>query len=103
MEKSITAADLTHLLASGKEITVLDVRRKEDYETSPAMIAGAQWKNPAEIDQWIQTIPQQPEVIVYCVRGGSVSQSVQKRLADSGISVKYVAGGREALAQEDRS
>lgn len=33
----------------------------------------------------------------YCVRGGSVSQSVQKQLAEAGIKARYMEGGIEAF------
>ena len=59
MEKSITAGELANLLASGKDITLLDVRRKEDFDKAPETIGGAQWKNPVDVDQWIQTLPEQ--------------------------------------------
>jgi len=101
MNKSITAAQLAELQASSKTITILDVRRKEDYEKQPQTVAGAPWKNPAEIDAWAPDLPTQQEVIVYCVRGGSVSQSVQQRLAEQGCSVRYVEGGLEALKATD--
>ena len=99
MKKSITAAELATLLASGKDITLLDVRRKEDFDKAPETIGGAQWKNPAEVEHWIQSLPDQQEVIVYCVRGGSVSQSVQQRLAESGHSAQFVEGGLESLSK----
>ncbi|KJR97711.1 MAG: hypothetical protein VR65_21925 [Desulfobulbaceae bacterium BRH_c16a] len=97
MKTSITVAQLADLQASGKTMTILDVRRKEDFDKAPQTFAGAPWKNPAEVDQWAQSLPAQQEVIIYCVRGGSVSQSVQHRLAEQGCSVRYVEGGLEAL------
>ncbi len=97
MDKSLTTNELTALLASGQELTLLDVRRQEDFDQAPQTIANAQWKNPAEIDQWLPTIAAETEVVIYCVRGGSVSQSVQQRLTDSGIRTRYVEGGLEAL------
>ncbi len=94
---TITAAEQADLFTSGKKITLLDVRRKEDFDKVPQTIADAEWKNPAEIDQWLPTIPMDKEVVIYCVRGGSVSQSVQQRLAESGLKARYVEGGLEAL------
>lgn len=102
MENSITAADLATLTASGKPFTLLDVRRKEDRDASPEMADGAQWKDPAEIDQWQAAIPKEQEVVVFCVRGGSVSQGVRQRLADAGVQARYVTGGLEALAKIPR-
>lgn len=97
MDKSLTINELTALLASGRELTLLDVRRQDDFDKAPQTIANAQWKNPAEIDQWLPTIAADTEVVIYCVRGGSVSQSVQQRLTDNGIRTRYVEGGLEAL------
>ena len=97
MDKSLLPEDLTELLASGGNVTLLDVRRKEDFDNDPQTIANAEWKNPAEIDQWLPTIPTDQEVIVYCVRGGSVSQSVQQRLAGAGLKARFIEGGLEAL------
>lgn len=85
------------MFTSGKKITLLAVRRKDVFDGDPQTIANAEWKNPAEIDQWLPTIPTDKEVVIYCMRGGSVSQSVQQQLADNGIKARYVEGGLEAL------
>jgi len=97
MKTSITATQLADLQVSGTAMTILDVRRKEDFDKAPQTFAGAPWKNPAEVDQWASSLATQQEVVIYCVRGGSVSQSVQQRLAEQGCSVRYVEGGLEAL------
>ena len=94
---TITAAEQADLFTSGKKITLLDVRRKDDFDKAPQTFASAQWKNPAEIDQWLPTVPADTEVVIYCARGGSVSQSVQQRLAENGIKARYVEGGLAAL------
>lgn len=36
------------------------------------------------------------EVVVYCVRGGSVSRSVQEKLRENNVKVKFIEGGLEA-------
>mgnify|MGYP001764691290 CR=1 FL=1 len=100
MEKTITTTELTGILQAGDPVTLLDVRRKDDFDKAPQTFASAQWKNPAEIDQWLPTLPADQEVIVYCVRGGSVSQSVQQRLSEHGIKARYVSGGLEAMVKQ---
>lgn len=97
MEKTITPAELAGLLQARDAVTLLDVRRKEDYEKFPEGIGEAQWRDPAIVEQWLHALPKQQEVIVYCVRGGSVSQSVQKQLSEAGIKAKYLEGGLEAF------
>ena len=102
MEKSLTTNELAVLAASGQELTVLDVRRKEDFDKDPQCLAHAQWKDPTEIDQWLPSIAADREVVIYCMRGGLVSQSVQQRLAESGLKARYVEGGLEAMKLADQ-
>ena len=100
MEKTITTTELVGLLQAENKVTLLDVRRKEDYEKFPEGIVGAQWRDPATVAQWVQSLPAEQEGVLYCVRGGSVSQSVQKQLAEAGVKAKYLEGGLEAFLQQ---
>jgi rhodanese-related sulfurtransferase len=75
---------------------VFDVRREADYAASSETIPGAMWKNPDKIDAWIGAIPLTLDVVVYCVRGGSVSNSVVDRLQAAGVKARYIEGGIEA-------
>ena len=77
-------------------VLVFDVRREADYAASHETIPGALWKNPDKIDAWIGAIPRTVEVVVYCVRGGTVSNAVVDRLQAAGVKARYVEGGLEA-------
>jgi rhodanese-related sulfurtransferase len=100
MEKTITTTGLAGLLQTENKVTLLDVRRKEDYEKSPEGIGAAPWHDPSAVAEWVHTLPKEQEVVIYCVRGGSVSQSVQKQLAEAGVKAKYLEGGLEAYLQQ---
>ncbi len=100
MEKTITSTELAGLLQAENKVTLLDVRRKEDYEKNPEGIGAAQWRDPAAVEQWVHTLPEEQDVVIYCVRGGSVSQSVQKQLAEAGVKAKYLEGGLEAFLKQ---
>ncbi len=75
---------------------VFDVRREADYAASDEIIPGAMWKNPDKIDAWIGAVPRTLDVVIYCVRGGSVSNSVVDRLQAAGVKARYIEGGFEA-------
>ncbi|MCA1978148.1 MAG: rhodanese [Thiobacillus sp.] len=75
---------------------VFDIRRESDYAASNERIPGALWKNPEKIDAWIGALPLTQDVVVYCVRGGSVSNSVVDRLHAAGVKARYIEGGIEA-------
>jgi rhodanese-related sulfurtransferase len=75
---------------------VFDVRREADYAASNETIPGALWKNPDKIDAWIGAVPRTLNVVIYCVRGGSVSNSVVDRLQAAGVKARFIEGGLEA-------
>ena len=76
---------------------VFDVRREADYAASGETIPGAMWKNPDKVDAWIGALPLTLDVVIYCVRGGGVSNSVVDRLQAAGIKARFIEGGIEAF------
>ena len=96
MTDPISVQELSELMRNQAVIELLDVRRKGDLERSPQQIAGARWRDPEAIDQWYDTVPKNQDVVVYCVKGGPVSQSVAEKLARQGCRVKFLAGGIKA-------
>lgn len=92
MSTSITKAELKDKLTNNT-VCLLDVRRKADYEKSPEMIVGAIWHDPENVEEWSQTLPSDQDLVVYCVKGGSVSQSVADTLRKSRPDVRFLAGG----------
>jgi len=101
MADSISTQDLAKLLEGSHQIALLDVRRKSDFEQSPRKIAGARWQDPETIHDWIDTVPKDQEVVVYCVKGGSVSQSVTKQLKEQACRVKFLDGGIKAWRENE--
>lgn len=77
-------------------VLVFDVRREADYAASNETIPGALWKNPDKIDAWIGALPRTLDVVIYCVRGGAVSNAVVDRLHAAGVKARYIEGGLEA-------
>lgn len=78
------------------QVLVLDVRREADYRASNEIVPGAFWKDPARIDAWISAVPKNHDVVIYCVRGGAVSNEVVDRLQAEGVRARYIEGGIEA-------
>jgi rhodanese-related sulfurtransferase len=77
-------------------VLVFDVRREADYAASNETIPGALWKNPDKIDAWIGAVPRTLDVVIYCVRGSTVSNSVVDRLQAAGVKARFIEGGLEA-------
>ena len=96
MKKTIDVATLKALMEQGDRPALLDVRREADYEAAPQMIPGAVRNDPEHVDQWSRELSAGRTAVVYCVKGGSVSQSVAERLEREGIDVRYLEGGLKA-------
>ncbi len=95
MSRTITPNDLKPLLEK-RAVTVLDVRRQNDFEADQVKLPGAQWRNPEQMAEWSRTLSQDQQVVIYCARGGSVSNSVLDHLLGQGIKARYIEGGIEA-------
>ncbi len=96
MNRTISPNELQTLLGSANDILLIDVRRKNDFDADTQKIPGAQWHNPDEITHWGESLPKNKDVIVYCVRGGSVSNAALDHLLGKQIKVRYIEGGIEA-------
>ncbi len=100
MTNPIKADELIELLADPQAITLLDVRRKEDYQAAPQTIPTAAWQNPEAVDTWMGRIPDDTLVVSYCVKGGSVSRSVTDRLRQNGCNAVFLEGGINAWVEK---
>ena len=90
MERSIKAQDLQSQL---NNVTLIDVRRKVDLEADSSKLLGATWYDPEQIESWAAQLPKDKEVVLYCVRGGSVSNSVLDNLRAKQINARFIEGG----------
>jgi rhodanese-related sulfurtransferase len=95
MERTIAPSDLRELIAQAAPIALLDVRRAEDRAKEPTAIPGADWRDPLAIETWSADLDPNREVVLYCVRGGSVSNSVLDALRAQGLTARYIEGGLE--------
>lgn len=96
MERTIQPKDLKEQLAARKDLILLDVRRKADYDADQEKIPGAEWRDPDKLDEWSAALPGDKQVVVYCVRGGSVSNRVLDYLLGKNIQARFIEGGIEA-------
>ncbi len=88
--------ELKVLLQTRKDVVVFDVRRKADYDADSQKISGAMWLDPEKVAQWCTALPHDKQVVIYCVRGGSVSNATVEHLQAKGLKARYIEGGIEA-------
>ncbi len=99
MNRTISPSELKQLLANRKTVLLLDVRPRSDYDTDGQKIPGAAWLNPERLAQWSTALPLDRDIVIYCVRGGSVSNSVVDQLKAKGVKARFIEGGIEAWKQ----
>ena len=92
MSRTLTTTELKPLLTTGR-VTVLDVRRQNDFDADPVMLPGALRCNPDNIDTWSQQLRPDQDIVLYCARGGSVSNSVLDALLGKQLKARYIEGG----------
>ena len=89
MKTSITAEQLADL----DNVTIIEVRKKPAYDENPAVIADAQWRDPAAVDDWGAEFAGAALVVCYCVRDHEVSQDASATLRARGLDARYLEGG----------
>ena len=94
MSRTITPNDLKPLVEK-KAVTVLDVRRQNDYDADKVKLPGAEWKNPDQLADWSARLPKEKEIVIYCARGGSVSNAVLDALLGKSFKARFIEGGIE--------
>lgn len=92
MERSITPDTLKTKIDT---MLILDVRRVCDLDTSTEQLAGAHWKDPEHVFVWADNLPKDQAIVLYCVRGGSVSNTVVDALQAKGLMACFIEGGIE--------
>ena len=96
MSDTISPQELDEMRQRRDNFVLIDVRRQQDFEKDPSIIPGAIRRLPESVESWASELPAKTRVVVYCVRGGSVSQSVTPALRGFGLDATYVEGGIEA-------
>jgi rhodanese-related sulfurtransferase len=96
MSDSISTDEFNQLRERHPDVTLLDVRREGDFEADRCIIPGAIRRPPESVESWASDLPADAPILVYCVLGGSVSQSVARVLRQKGLNAKYISGGIKA-------
>ncbi|MCP5279211.1 MAG: sulfurtransferase [Thiobacillus sp.] len=96
MDRTIKPETLkSEIAGSNATPFILDVRRADDRNASSEQLAGANWKDPARIAEWADALPKDRDIVLYCVRGGGVSNSVVDELQARGLKARFIEGGLE--------
>jgi rhodanese-related sulfurtransferase len=95
---SISPDKLARLIGTPRCPVLIDVRRAEDFSAEPSIIPSARRRDHASVADWAPEFSGHA-VVVFCSRGGKLSEGVAAWLRHAGASADVLEGGYEAWAK----
>ena len=93
---SIGPEEVKTMLDAGKAVKVVDTRPKHYFSRSQDMVAGAVWRDPDRMQDWIGELSKSEPVVVFCAYGFHVGCKTAAALRDAGFEASYMRGGHSA-------
>jgi superoxide dismutase, Fe-Mn family len=93
---SVGVEEVKAMLDSGAPIQIVDARPKHYFSRSQDIMAGAVWRDPDRMDEWMGELSKTEPVVVFCAYGFHVGCVVAAALRKDGFDARYMAGGHSA-------
>lgn len=93
---SLSIEELAAQLAKGEPVQVLDARPRHHISRTVDLMAGATWRDPDRVEEWIGALSPDQPVAVYCAYGFHVGCNVTRTLRERGFDARYIRGGVSA-------
>jgi superoxide dismutase, Fe-Mn family len=93
---SLSVEELAAQIAKGSGVQIVDARQRDHMSRDPDLMAGATWRDPDRVEEWVAELIQDKPVAVYCSYGFDVGCNVAKTLTEHGLNARFVRGGLSA-------
>jgi Fe-Mn family superoxide dismutase len=93
---SLSVEELAQQIADGNGVQVIDARQRDHMSRLPDLMAGATWRDPDRIEEWIGKLAADKPVAVYCAWGFDVGRNVTRTLIERGFDARFIRGGISA-------
>jgi len=90
---SISPQQLWHLIGTAETPQIVDVRRRDIYESTPGILPGSIWQEPTEFARWSPALDRTRPIVVVCKAGKELSQFVTAELRGAGYQASMLEGG----------
>jgi rhodanese-related sulfurtransferase len=101
LDYSISPLELWHALATPHAPQIIDVRRRDIYDSNNGLIPGSVWREPTEYARWIATLDRTRPIVVACKAGKELSQFITAELRGLGLNAAMLAGGYAAWREAE--
>jgi Fe-Mn family superoxide dismutase len=92
----LSVEELAAQIANGSGMQILDARQREHMSRNVDLMAGATWRDPDRVEEWIAELTPDKPVAVYCAYGFDVGCNVTKTLIERGFDARFLRGGLAA-------
>jgi rhodanese-related sulfurtransferase len=89
----ISPTDLWSLVGTERALRIVDVRRREVYDSAPGLLPGAVWRDPAQAAQWMAECDRAQPIVFTCKAGHELSQTSAAQLRAQGHEARVLQGG----------
>jgi Fe-Mn family superoxide dismutase len=93
---AISVEEVAAMLEAGTPVQIIDARPRHYTTKSQDIMAGAVWRDPERLDEWIGELSKTEPVVTYCVYGFHIGCETAITLRNAGFDARYMAGGHYA-------
>ena len=93
---AVTVEELQSMLQTGARVQIIDTRPRHYVTKAHDMMAGAVWRDPERLDEWIGELSKTDPVVTFCVYGFHIGCETAVSLRKAGYDARYMAGGHHA-------
>ena len=93
---SISPLKLWTMMATPRAPQLVDVRRRDIYESVAGLLPASIWREPTALADWIGTLDRTRSVVIACKAGKELSQNITAELRAVGYDAAMLAGGQGA-------
>ena len=90
---AVTPEEVKAMIDSGEGVQIIDARPRHYTTKSSEIMAGAMWRDPERLDDWIGELSKEKPVVTYCVYGFHIGCQTAIALREKGFDARYMAGG----------
>jgi rhodanese-related sulfurtransferase len=90
---SISAQDLWHSFGTAQSPQLIDVSRRDIYESRPGVLPDSNWREVTEVSKWAPALDRNRQIVVACKAGKEVSQFITADLRAAGYNATILEGG----------
>ncbi len=92
----VDVEEVKTMLDSGAPVQIIDVRPKHYFSRAPEIMAGAVWRDPERMQEWVGELSRTEPVVAFCVYGFHVGCKTAAALRTAGFDARYMKGGHSA-------